>query len=168
MSRPPCMKDDDIFLRDLEKSRRDVDHFATRMRGQGISVAVAEEITRPDSASRRQYADKGDMILSLRVEHKVRDLNFTCREDFPFATVIVDEAYKVREKESDPLLMYVIENRSRTHAAIIYGWTRPRWQIETIYDRRQNRYCENFVVDKSLVRFCPTEEAICIRGGYPA
>jgi hypothetical protein len=159
------MKDSAEFLRDLEKSRRDVEFFASRQRDRGVSIAVAEAATRPDASVRMQYADRGDMVVSMRVEHKVRALDFTCREDFPYDTVIIDEAYKVREKDSDPVLMYVIENRSLTHAAVVYGFTRKDWQIETIYDRRQGRECENYVVHKSLVRFCPTEQVLAVRGG---
>jgi hypothetical protein len=152
------MKNDEEFLRDLAKSRSDVDHFAERLKARGVDVVVLSAETRPDASMRRQYADRGDMTVTLRVEHKVRQLDFTNRTNFPYETVIVDEAYKVREKSHIPLGMYVLENRNRTHAAVVYGWTQGQWEIETIYDRHQGRTCENYVVHKSLVRFCPVDE----------
>lgn len=152
------MKSDENFLRDLAKSCSDVDHFAERLKDRGVDIVVLSAETRPDASQRRKYADKGDLAVTIRIEHKVRQLDFTTRSDFPYETVIVDEAYKVREKSLIPLMMYVLENRSRTHAAVVYGWTQDKWGIEKIYDRHQGRTCENYVVHKSLVRFCPVDE----------
>lgn len=152
------MKSDAEFLQSLSASRRDVEAFAEKMRRRGIAITVCEEVTRPDASQRMLYADSGDMTVEMRVEHKARGINFTCREDYPYETVIVDEKYKVESKNGIPLAMYVIENRSRTHAAVVYGWTKNRWTTEKIYDVRQRRDCVNYVVHKSLVRFCKTEE----------
>jgi hypothetical protein len=152
------MKSDSDFLASLSASRRDVNAFAEKMRSRGITVVLPEESTRPDASQRMLYADRGDMTVEMRVEHKVRGIDFTCREDYPYETVIVDEKYKVDLKAGIPLAMYVIENRSRTHAAVVYGWTKNRWTTESIYDAKQRRGCVNYVVHKSLVRFCKSEE----------
>jgi hypothetical protein len=154
------MKSDNQFLGDLNASRRAVNEFADKLRETGLQAWLPPERTRPDAAVREQYADAGDLMVQGRVEHKVRhNLNFTCREDYPYQTVIIDEAYKVDAKDASPVLAYVIENASRTVAAVVYGWTRDHWQIEEVYDPKQGRRCRNYTVPLRYVRFCPPQEA---------
>ncbi len=148
------MKDDNAFLSDLSRSRQDVNKFAEKLRLDGFHAWLPPERTRPDSSVRGQYADDLDIMLQGRIEHKVRtNIAFTCRDDFPYDTVIVDEVYKENAKASHQLLAYVIENPARTHAAIVYGWTRAYWLIETRDDPKQRRACDFYTVPKRLVRF---------------
>lgn len=149
------MKEDPRFLGDLAHSRRAVNEFANKLRSSGIQAWLPPERTRPDSTVRHEYSDSGDIMVQGRVEHKVRtNISFTCRDDYPYPTVIVDEVYKEDSKSGDPVLAYVIENSRRTHAAIVYGWTRDRWTVESRMDPIQGRMCDFYVVDKRLVRFC--------------
>ena len=153
------MKDDQSFIRDLSKSREAVNDFAARARWRGVQVWLPPEVLRPDAASRRQYADDGDLMIQGRIEHKVRtNLKWTCREDYPYPTVIVDEVYKEDAKSDRPVLMYVIEDKTRTHAAIVYGWTRGEWTVERMHDPIQRRECEFYTVPKHRVRFCKVEQ----------
>lgn len=149
------MKDDQKFVADLNASRVAVNEFADKLRRDGIQAWLPPERTRPDASVRREYADAGDIMVQGRVEHKVRNnLRFTCRDDYPYATVIVDEVYKEDAKSNEPVFAYVIENADRTHAAIVYGWTRDKWQIETRRDPIQGRDCDFYTVEKKWVRFC--------------
>lgn len=150
------MKDDDLFLSDLAKSRRAVNEFAALLRSQGITAWLPPEQTRPDASTRRAYSDTGDLMIQFRVEHKWRpDLSFTCREDYPFKTVFIDEVYNFDQKAvNGPPLVYVIENAERTRAAVVAGYTKPYWKIERRFDSKQQRQCEWYAVDKSRVRFC--------------
>ena len=117
------MKDDQQFIRDLSTSRIAVNEFASRLRDKGWQIWLPPESVRPDATVRREYGDTGDIMVQGRVEHKVRtNLHFTCRDDYPYDTVIVDEVYKEDSKADDPVLAYIIENASRTHAAVVYGW----------------------------------------------
>lgn len=148
------MKEDSRFLGDLNASRKAVNEFADKVRETGIQAWLPPERTRPDAAVRSQYADAGDLMVQGRVEHKVRNnLHFTSRETYKYDTVIVDEVYKEDAKASEPVLAYVIENAERTHAAIVYGWTRANWTTERHHDSIQGRECDFYVVPKRLVRF---------------
>jgi hypothetical protein len=153
------MKDENSFIRDLGHSRVAVNQFAAKCRERGIAVWLPPERTRPDESVRSEYSDDGDLMLQGRVEHKVRtNITFSSRDDYPYETVIVDEVYKEDQKASDPPLMYVIEDRTRTYAAIVYGWTRKYWRKETKPDPIQRRECTFYTVDKRHVRFCRVEE----------
>lgn len=153
------MKTEQNFLGDLSASRRAVNKFAAMLRRCGVHAWLPPEEVRPDASVRREYADDGDLMVELRVEHKVRtNLEFTCREDYPYPTVIVDEKYKEDAKQNRRPFVYVIENRHGTCAAVVHWSTRPFWTVETRNDPKQNRECEFYVVDKSRVRFCKPEE----------
>lgn len=153
------MDSDDDFLRDFDASNRAVNRFAARMRAKGVTLWLPPVSVRPSSDVRAQFSDDGDLLLQGRVEHKVRTINFTSRDDYPFPTVIVDEKRIEDGKAGDPVLAYVIENQAGTHAAIVYGWTKPKWQTIQRFDRLRDRERTFYVVAKSLVRFCPVDEA---------
>ena len=154
------MKDSSSFLRDLSTSRMAVNEFAQRLREKGLQIWLPPESVRPDASVRRAFADDGDLMVQGRVEHKVRtNLHFTCRDDYPYATVIVDEVYKEDAKADDRVLAYVIENAARTNAAVVYGWTRDKWQIERRHDPIQGRECDFYTIDKAFVRFCSPADA---------
>lgn len=155
------MKPETNFLNDLNASRRAVNEFASMLKQQGISVWMPPERTRPDQSQRRRFSDDGDLRLFIRVEHKTRPgLSFTCRRDFPFQTVFVDEVYNFHQKSGEgPPLAYVIVNAAGTHAAVIYyAITRRHWKKSSRWDESQKRRCDFYEVDKDRVRFCPVAE----------
>ena len=145
-------------MRDIETSRLKVNTWAERMRSRGVQVWLPPERIRPTAAQRADYADDGDLMVQGRIEHKVRDLMFTCREDYPYPTVIVDECRIEDAKAGDPVIAYVIENRDSTCAAVVYGWTKPSWQRMSRWDSHRNRQREFYVIEKRMVRFCPPDE----------
>ena len=153
------MKDGNQFLGDLTQSRRAVNRFAAMLRRLGVSAWMPPEEVRPDESVRHQYADDGDLMVQMRVEHKVRtNLTFTCRDDYPYQTVIVDEKYKEDAKSNRRPFLYVIENKAGSCVAVVHWSTRPFWKIEVRPDPIQKRSCEFYTVDKSRVRFCKPEE----------
>lgn len=153
------MKSSEAFLRDLSTSRQRVNSFAAAHASRGVSIWLPPEVVRPEEAERFDFSDDGDLMVSLRVEHKVRGFDFTCRDDFPYATVIVDERYKEDRKASErPLGVLVVESADGQCAAVVYGWTRPHWTIERRFDAAQQRECEFYAVEKNRVRFCRPEE----------
>ena len=149
------MKTHDQFIADLQSSRQIVNDLALAAQEQGFEMLIKPSSTAPDKASRMQHVDKGDAVLIGHVELKHRpDLSFTCRADYPYPTVMVDERYKV----TDPVLQYIIVNGPRTHAAVVYGWTRKHWVIESKYDRKAGRQAEFWCCPPQLVRFCAVED----------
>ena len=79
-------------------------------------------------------------------------------DDYPYDTVIVDEVYKEDAKADWCVFCYVIENAERTHAAVVYGWTRKAWGVERRRDPIQGRDCDFYTVPKGMVRFCAVDE----------
>jgi len=152
-------KTDNEFVADLKQSDSDANEFVAIQQKLGWDIRLQPLQIRPNYGSRQQYADKGDIQITARIEHKRRtDLYFTNRETYKYDTVIVDEKYKVDKYQNLPL-MYIIQNAHKTHVAIVYAWTRPHWRTITKYDAKQKRDCEFYVVDKQHVRFCEAHRA---------
>lgn len=152
------MQSREKFLNDLGASRSAVNEFAALHKSRGVSVWMPPQSTTPNEAERWNHCDSGDLMVQMRVEHKVRTFQFTGREDFPFKTVIVDECYKVDEKQSDPVLAYIISNSDGSRVAVVYGWTRPHWSVDRRFDPKQNRECDFYTVPLERVRFCSPDE----------
>lgn len=154
------MKDSVDFLRDLAASRLRVNQFAVVQKLLGFSIWMPPETTRPTEAERFNYSDDGDLMIAMRVEHKSRTFNFTSREDFPYPTLIVDEKYKEDKKtaEKGPLGVCIVESGDAGCVAVVYGWTRSRWRVEKIWDKKQKRECEFYTVDLKIVRFCKPDD----------
>jgi hypothetical protein len=151
------MKTDELFLKELAESREAVNKFAVKCRADGIDVWVFPEQTRPDHTQWKKYADSGDLMVQGRVEHKTRKkIQFTSQEDYPYRTVFVCEK---RREEDRPPLAYVIQSADEQHAAVVYGWTRDKWVVERVYDKKSRKSLDVFAVDKKYVRFINLSES---------
>lgn len=151
------MKPDEAFLSDLERSRASVSRFASLCRAAGVNIWTGPTVVRPSADERRKYADNGDLLVLLRVEHKDRGLSFTCAADFPYDTVIVDEVYKVDSIPHRPF-WYVSESSDGLRAAVISSRTMAHWTTMRLYDEKQERDCDYYVCPKRLARFCALDE----------
>jgi hypothetical protein len=160
------MKADAPFFADLNASRTIVAQRVQELCDMGFYAETTPHVDRPDSSVRMQYGDSGDFMLCARVEHKKRKLRFTGKDDYPFNTVIIDEKYKIDNKEDAPLA-YIIENTAGTCAAVVYGWTRPHWKIERLWDSKAGRYGDFYVIDKKYVRFCKPQHAFYVPPNDP-
>jgi hypothetical protein len=151
------MKPDADFLDDLKESRGRVSRFAAICKSQGVKVLLYPEVVRPDAAVRSEYADDGDLLVMLRVEHKGRGLRFNNAADFPFDTVLVDEVYKIDRIQQRPF-WYVSENEEGTRVVVVSSRTMPQWVKVKKFDKRQNRECEFYACPTHLCRFCDISE----------
>lgn len=147
------MKTDQEYVNAFNRSRLRVNNFARIYQDKKINLLMMPQPPAEDKNAR----DRGDMMIMARVEHKVISAPFTSRDDFPFSTVFVDETYKVDNKD-DKVFMYVYENKDGTHAAVVYGWTKPLWTTNTVYDSVCDRIITVYQIDKKHVRFCKVEE----------
>jgi len=143
------MKSDKDFREALDKSQYCVLAVAAWMKSGGCDVMIAPTIATPDYESRWQYTDGGDIEIRHRVEVKHRDISFTCSDDYPYATVIVDEKYKIDKIHSRQVWGYIICNRDITHACIIKPDSRDKWKAEKLWDRKYQSDREFYVCPKN-------------------
>lgn len=152
------MKSESDFREALDKSQYCVLTVASWMKNGGCDVMVAPTIAAPDYESRWQYTDGGDIEIRQRVEVKQRALSFTNAEDYPYATVIVDEKYKIDKTHSRQLWGYIICNREVTHACIVRPDSKDKWSTETMWDSKYRADREFYVCPKEHCLWCKIGE----------
>lgn len=158
------MKSDADFKRDLQKSWEVVDRFAETYSALGYQVIVAPRQLRPDASQRMEFRDDGDMRLNnIRLEHKQKHAEWTCRDNFPYPDDFrIDEKYKIDDLDRDPMYAFVFSDRTEQYLAVVYGWTRPHWYIrpKPYYDKYQKRYVTTYCCPLKWVRFCRNGDLI--------
>ena len=148
---------DPTFESDLEKSKVAVRAVKDWLSRCGFQVTERPVIVRPTAAERFEYADDGDLDLLHRVEVKHRDkIDFTCAQDFPFSTVIVDVCHSYDKARPKPFA-YVIANKPLSHAMVIYvRETRKEWEKKEIWSRNRLRW--HYLCPIELARFVNLSE----------
>jgi len=114
--------------------------------------------SRSEKSIRGEYGYPYDMATFYRpvgfLRHEIKhrdDLIFTCAEDFPFDSILVDRKKKVDGSEGE-VDFYVSINKGLTHFAIIYyKCTRDKWYPRLQIDRKYDPPHEY------LAYFCPIE-----------
>jgi len=149
------------FVERFKESAQYVNQVAYWLDSRGLRARVIPCALRPSHDQWKDYADTGDIEVTLLVEVKHRQLEFTCHDDYPYATVVVDEVYKLDAKRSQ-LYAYVILNRAATHAVVVPRHTWQQWQRMSRQDHIAGRVCEFYVVDKGLCNFVelPKQEEV--------
>jgi hypothetical protein len=91
----------------------------------------------PNEESRWSHVDNGDIAVLATLQSKSWSAKcgntFTCREDFPFKELIVEESYKV-PGVARTCIGYAIANPERTHVAWVSMSTFPYWTLRTMGD----------------------------------
>jgi hypothetical protein len=147
----------DQFDAALLASRQRTNDLAVAWLRQGVQVWLPPLMVAGKHGTREQCVDAGDMSVVMRVEHKVRSLTWSSRDDYPYPDVMLEEQYKIDNKPS-PFLCYVIESGDGKCAAVVYGWTRPHWVYRSTFDRRSGRGGQWAFCPKKWVRFCHPKE----------
>lgn len=163
------VKTREAFVSNLMDSHEAVSLVAGVLERRGHKVRIIPASLTPNVQERRKHMDNGDLEIELktrpgeryRLEVKRRKINFTSRADFPYSTVIVDEAYKVDNADGKlPLIGYLTVNAAATAALFIGAATRETWTKQTMRDRTEGRNCENYL--------CPIGQTISFPLEAPA
>lgn len=142
---------DALFLTRLEASKVAVRKVADWLIGRDAIVEVAEMRVRPSYDERHEFVDDGDLRLTIRAEVKNVSLSFTCRNDFPYDNIIIDEAFKVDRIPKAQRYGWFIVNREVTHCAFVSRFSFPHWQRKRRFDSKVQQELEFYI--------CPKEEA---------
>jgi hypothetical protein len=149
------------FTKALLASRQRTNDLAAKWALQGTKVWLPPLMVSGQHGTQQQCIDTGDMMVSMRVEHKVRGIVWSGRADYPYPDVMLEESYKL-ENKPDPVLCYVIESADRQCCAVVYGYTKRHWTYRATFDKRSNRTGTWAFCPKKWVRFCkPAEVFSC-------
>jgi len=131
-------KNDSSFVEDLQNSQQYVWQAAKWLSDSGYNVTIRPVEIRPDVSQMREYSDCGDLEIIQRIEVKHRTLDFTCKDDYPFDTVIVDVAHTYDKARPKPFA-YIIFNKQATHCLIVENKSRKQWIKRTTLDKVKKR-----------------------------
>ena len=101
----------------------------------GLPVTIEPTFYSDSYDNRLYYQDNGDIRISLRIEVKGINTNFTCKEDFPYSHMFVCAKHSWDFTNPKPF-GYIIYNKEQTHFAFIPGSTHSSWSVNTIKDKR--------------------------------
>jgi len=140
-----------VFTERFKSSRRAVFKVAEYIwREKGLGVTIPSMELAPSIHQSADYVDKGDIICHTArgnefiIEVKGVSTEFTCAEDFPFKTMIVNEVVKADRIDA---FAYFIVNKALTHAFVLKTDTKDQWGIKDVHDKRRGDteemyYCE--------------------------
>ena len=145
--------DDPDFVDDLKNSQQWVDRAAAWLNANGIKTEVAPLRIRPDIEEWKDYSDSGDLRVTLPAEVKHREeIDFTCADDFPFPTVIVDKRRKYDRMKVKPLFHMII-SASGNHFIFIPKHTKDKWIKTTRFDSNAKRDIDYYECPLEYVAF---------------
>jgi len=148
------VQSDEHFLARLQASKPSQELAAELLRHWGmLDASVIEAAVRPAYEERYQYVDSGDVRFTAKVSVKRRMFDFTCEEDYPYATIMLGETYKLRPEKTRDLWLHMIFSHNLGCVALVHHTSRKHWVIERSPDSTVSRVCESYAVPKGLARF---------------
>jgi hypothetical protein len=148
------MKTQAQFIQALQESQTYVNAVASWMAMHDCDVVIKPTLIAPSTEVRHEYIDSGDIEIRQRVEVKHISIGFTCAEDFPYPTIIVDEVHKVDRIPRGQLWGYVIVNEAGTHVCCLRADTKGRWTIQRRHDKKEGAERAFYVCPVAIGMFC--------------
>ena len=138
------------FLKELDKSAKAVWMVAHWLNSRGHNVTVNAAGRAPTHADWVDYADNGDLNISLRVEVKALTADFTSAEDWPFRGKFIVCAKHAFDRAVPKPYGYIYLNKAKTNMAMVMCQTSKKWYVEKRTDKRTNIEQEFYL--------CPLDE----------
>jgi len=138
----------DIFKRKFISSRAAVFKVAEFLnREKNCTVTVPQMQLAPDPTYASEYRDDGDITVNGDhiVEVKHRSLSFTSAATYRYDDIIIAN---VESADRHDAYAYFIVNKPMTHAAIVYGKTKPKWYKRTVREIERGTTEEKYLCDK--------------------
>jgi hypothetical protein len=147
-------KSDPTFIEDLHSSDVWVWQVARYLRDTGgFHVTIPPLQVRPSADQMNEFSDDGDLLITQRVEVKHRPgIEFSCKDDFPYDSIIVDVSHAWDKAMPKPYL-YVILSASGSCGIFILGTTHRHWVKESRWDKGKKREREFYFCPIDLVTF---------------
>lgn len=133
------------FLENLRASEDSRWLVARYLSGKGNIVRVPPLVCAPTHADWKEYADEGDLEISLRVEVKRISRNFSGPGDWPFGTDFIVCAFHAWERAAPKPAMFWILSQDGTTAAVVRGSSRDKWRVEKRGDSRYEGRVQEFL-----------------------
>ena len=123
-----------------------------------MSIGIKAKKLAPSYEERHRFTDGGDFLFKrpnkdlweiAEVKHK--NMEWTDEASFPYQTIFVSNVHSV-DRGHNPHL-WVLVNKSITHAIIIPKSTKRFWIKEKVFNRNTNKEEEKYLCAKHLAQF---------------
>lgn len=145
------MKSSELFRERLLEAQGSQAMIAAYMASKNYNVRIKPCLL-PNN-DKKLVDDGGDLELLLNLQIKVRNLDFTSRKDYPFDTVLIDEAYKIERLKLPQLYGYLILNKKKDHACFVCAKTNKQWRKVERYDSKYKDTRKFYTVNKNFCEF---------------
>jgi hypothetical protein len=151
------------FGQRLGRSQKAVNAVADFWKREGYAVQAPVPKMAPDLSDAEAYKDSGDVFVFndnewWRYEVKGRTLRFTCKDDFPFPTILVcavDSFEKMIRDNALPVAFITVSADYKHVAWIDLDETRHLWTQGTQRDNERGYSYQAYYVHKKYVTFFP-------------
>lgn len=128
---------------------------AAHLLSKGHTVQVPPTHVAKHQHQRKDMVDDGDLFILKRMEVKAKSVQFTCREDYPYRSLIICNKYSFDHHKGMPPAFYFIVAADGEHVAVIdVTKTKDKWWAEKRKDKRYEDVEEVFYfIDKKNVWF---------------
>lgn len=112
--------------------------IADYLKSLGFQTYIPKLTVREDIKDISQYSDAPDIECEGRIlEVKSRDIYFTCPEDFPYETILVDTVAGWTAKERKPT-EYICLSIQTGSMICLCGETQPLWKTQERRDHKRH------------------------------
>jgi hypothetical protein len=124
------------FKEALNKSKEYVSQTANWLLEKGYPVTINPTFFRPHISERNEYSDHGDLTVQFNVEVKHRpDMFFTKKEDFPYNSIIVDDAVCYDKMRTKPYAYFIWNAEGTVSILVDVRKTERHWIKLVKFDR---------------------------------
>lgn len=126
-------ENDALFERELRRGHSWAQRLAEALTAQGLTVELTPLVLRERIEQRGDFANEGDLVVStghgpVLLESKSRDLTFTCADDYPFQTALVDTVSGWNQKTDKPKAIVLTSQPTGARLVISIRRTRHLWR----------------------------------------
>lgn len=140
------------FLNVLEKAHKAEKAWVEGMRtDHGRAIAHGVKLVLADHNPKKDFCPTPDAVAAVAIEIKLRNLEFTSPEDFPYDTVFVDDVTGLRKAEAPFAWVYV----SQVTGCWVWLCSIDRdgsWQERVVYDSMRGFAMPTLVAPSRFLR----------------
>ena len=145
---------DEVFKEMLEESKKAVFITAKYLSDNGYPITIQPTFVRPEYNERKKYTDNGDMLINFTIEAKHRPtLSFTCKEDFPYDTIIVDKKHIVDDRQVKPYAFFIWNKDYTCAIRIMVKDTFDKWITTKKFNTLEKRELTYYECPIDLIKF---------------
>ena len=155
MTNTTWSENDELFIKELKEGHEWQSYPALFFKLHGLKVEMPKLTIRENISEADKWKDSFDFIIEdLPFEHKSRNIEFTCPQDYPYDTVFIDTVKGWDQKAIKPSYIFT----SKTTGCMLWlpAMYSEKFTKVTKFDRVRNINEEFYVIDPKYLQHIST------------